>query len=177
MRRRCTEAGFTLLEALLAVFILAGASALVAVNLPPPEPALAHEARTFAARLTVASEEAVVSGRPVGVVIDEAGYGFRRRVAGEWRPIADDPTLAPRAWPADAEVEISRDGARLDRARLAGLERGGEARETRTPAPSLRFDPEGAASGLTLTLHDAEGGYTVAVDAAGAVSLLADGEG
>jgi general secretion pathway protein H len=168
-----SQAGYTLLEFLLALAILGAASALVVVNMPPPDPTLEREARTFAARLVAASDEAVVTGLSVGVDIDDAGYAFRRRVAGQWRGIADDPALAPRAWPEGATALVVREGERLRRFPRAGF-----LSDERIPAaPDLRFDPVGAATSFTLDLADAERGYRITVDPAGAVTLRASGEG
>jgi type II secretion system protein H len=163
-----TQAGYTLLEALLALAVIGAASALVVANMPPPEPTLAAEARTLAARLTLAGEEAVVSGLAIGVDVDEAGYRFRRRVAGAWRAIEREPGLEPRAWPAGVSVETQREGAPVRRGRLAGLPRD----ETAPATPVGRFDPTGAATALTFELRDDAHAYRIAVDPAGAVTLV-----
>lgn len=176
---RRAQAGSTLLEVLLAVTIVAAGSALVAANMPPPEPSLAREARTFAARLSTAADEAVISGRPIGVDVDATGYGFRRRDAGEWLPIADDPTLARRAWTSGVSVTVLREGARLDRGRLAGLDESSPRSAFGAPAPAApvgRFDPTGSATALTLDLRSADGAWRVAVGVDGAVSLTQVGE-
>jgi type II secretion system protein H len=165
---RTREAGHTLLEVLLALAIVGAASALVVTRLPAPEPELGRAAHGFAARLAAASEEAVVSGLPVGVSVDAEGYAFSRRVAGEWRAILDDPTLAPRRWPVGTAVVAAREGERLGGLRRDLLE---------PPAPDLRFDPVGSATAFTLDLTDAERGYRVRVDAGGVVTFAAVGEG
>jgi general secretion pathway protein H len=164
---------------MLALVILGAASALVAVNMPPPEPTLAREARVLAARLQAAGEEAVVSGTPVGVDLDAAGYRFRRRMARDWRPIADDPMLAPRTWPAGVRVEIIRDGARLDRSRLEGLESSDFAgfEADALPPPALRFDAVGAATELALDLRDGSRAFRITVAANGEIALAALGPG
>jgi general secretion pathway protein H len=153
----------------MALVIVGAASSLVAINMPAPEPPLAAEARTLAARLTVAADEAIVSGRPVGVTLDETGYAFRRRVAGAWRAIDDDPTLAPRTWPEGADVETVRDGVRLTAPPSLGD-------APRAAAPAVRFDPEGAATAIDIVLRDDREAFHVVVDHAGVVSIVAEEE-
>lgn len=169
-----SERGATLVEVLLAVTVAAAGSALVVATLPAPEPGLAREARLLAARLATAADEAVISGRPIGVEIDEAGYAFRRRDAGEWRPIADDPSLAARAWPTDVAVSVALEGAGLDGARLADLPAQGFPAEA---APVGRFDPTGSASALSLRLEGPDGAWRVSVGVDGVVSLASAEEG
>jgi general secretion pathway protein H len=174
--RRDAQAGYSLLEVLLTLAIIGAASTLVVAQLPAPEPTLAAEARTLAARLTLAGEEAVISGQPLGVDVDEAGYRFRRRVAGEWRAIADEPGFAPRAWPAGVTVEMTREGERVARARLRQLELTEDEADARA-SPVGRFDPTGAATALTVEISEGRRLYRIAVDVGGAVSLLAEGDG
>jgi type II secretion system protein H len=182
-RGHAAQAGYTLLEVTLAITILAVASALVVVNMPRPAPTLEREARTLAARLQAAGQEAVVGGTPVGVDVDETGYRFRRRLAGAWRPIADDLTLHSQAWSEAVMVKVEREGSALDRSRLAGLEEPAagsyldteRSRDTkrRDPAPLLLFDSVGSATELSLDLSDAKGGggYHITVAADGAISF------
>jgi general secretion pathway protein H len=171
-----SQSGSTLLEVLLAVTIVAAGSAVVVANIPKPEPTLAREAQAFAARLSAAADEAVLSGLIVGVDVDEAGYGFRRRDAGAWRAIADAPALAPRVWASEVTVTVVREGVRFDRERLVDLGLDAPSRalgESEPPAPVGRFDPTGSATALAVDLASPEGSWRIEVGADGAVSLSA----
>lgn len=175
-----SEAGSTLLEVLLAVTIVAAGSALVIANMPPPEPTLAREATTFAARLQAAADEAVISGQPIGLDVDATGYGFRRRDAGAWREIAGDRSLARRTWASDVAVTVVREGEQLGRKRLEdlGLEDRESAFGESGPAdPVGRFDPTGSATALQLELRSADDAWRITVGVDGAVTLDDVGEG
>lgn len=178
-RAWCAEAGSTLLEVLLAVTIVATGSAIVVANMPAPEPTLAREATVLAARLAAAADEAVISGQPIGLDVDAAGYGFRRRDAGAWRPIMDDPSLARRAWAAGVSASVVREGARLDRERLVDIgidDKPSAFTESAAAAPVGRFDPTGSATQLRLDLRSEDGVWRITVGVDGAVSVGEAGE-
>ena len=68
--------GFTLVELMVVIAIIGVAAGAVLLSMPDPRPTLAVEAERFAARLTLAREEAVMTNRPVALRADAAGYGF-----------------------------------------------------------------------------------------------------
>jgi len=55
--------GFTLVELMVVIAIIGVAAGAVMLSMPDPRPTLAVEAERFAARLTLAREEAVGRGR------------------------------------------------------------------------------------------------------------------
>jgi general secretion pathway protein H len=88
--RRRHEAGFTLVE-LMVVLVIVGLMASVAVMTVPRGPSLAAQADQFAARLTRAKEEAVLTNRAIGVRLTAQGYAFRARTADGWVALDSGP--------------------------------------------------------------------------------------
>jgi general secretion pathway protein H len=85
---RTAEHGFTLIELMVVLVIVALATAAVVVALPSGSRGLRGEATAFAARAVAARNAAIVSGRPVRVVADAGGYRVEERRAGKWQPWA-----------------------------------------------------------------------------------------
>lgn len=77
--------GFTLIELMVVLVIVALASAAVAVSLPSGSRGLRGEASAFATRAVAARNAAIVSGRPVRVLADAGGYRVEERRAGKWQ--------------------------------------------------------------------------------------------
>ena len=122
------ERGFTLIELMVVVAIIALASATVVFAWPDPRGSLRTEAERFAARVRAAQDLAVMQARPVALVARADGYRFERRAGGRWQVIGQRP-LAPQAWSAGATA-------------LVGT--AGEARAV--------FDPTGVGDPLDVTL-------------------------
>jgi general secretion pathway protein H len=97
--------GFTLVELLVVLFIIALMSAAVLAALPDSG-ALTAEAERFAARASAARERAVMDNRPIAIRVDQAGYAFDWRQSGEWRQIEARP-FAPHRWNEGTRVEAS----------------------------------------------------------------------
>ena len=58
------------------VAIIGLAAGAVVLSVPDPRPSVAAEAERFAARLSRAREESILTNRPVAVEATSAGYGF-----------------------------------------------------------------------------------------------------
>jgi type II secretion system protein H len=95
--------GFTLLEVLVVVAILALAAGIAAVTLTSdPRGAGLREARRFAGALEYAANRAQWSNETLGVSADGRGWRFWRRADdARWLPLDDDDVLAPRTLAAD----------------------------------------------------------------------------
>ena len=122
------ESGFTLVELMVVVAIIATMSAAVIVVWPDPRGDLRQEAERLAARAGAARDMAVIESRPTALILGPAGYGFSRRERGAWVPITQKP-LGQRAWGEGVAVLSSTTG---------------EARVT--------FDSTGIADPATVTL-------------------------
>lgn len=88
------SSGFTLVELMIVVTLIALASAAVAFALPDPRGRLDDDATRFAARARAAHDLAIIEGRSVSIWVAGGGYGFDRHAAGGWQAIADTPLRA-----------------------------------------------------------------------------------
>lgn len=118
-RRVASEAGFTLVELMVALAIMGLAAAAVVMTLPDGGGALRDEADRLSARIAAVRDLAVVEGRGTAAVVQASGYGFERRQAGEWQPL-QDRAFRWREWPAGVSFTMSGEGvqARIQFSRL-----------------------------------------------------------
>jgi general secretion pathway protein H len=93
--------GFTLVEVLVVVVIIAALVGLVAVKLAPDaRAALREEALRLAALLAHARDEAIATGAPLAWQRTERGYRFLQRAPDRtWVAVDRDPSLRPRELP------------------------------------------------------------------------------
>lgn len=79
------DAGFSLVELMVALGVLGLLTAAVVLSLPPAGGSPATEASRFAARAAAVRDGAIVTGTPQRLWVAPSGYGVERRVEGEWR--------------------------------------------------------------------------------------------
>lgn len=103
--------GFTLVELLVVITIVALLSGAVALTLPDPRGRLTEDAARFAARVRAAHDSAIIEARSVSVWVSAQGYGFDRRAGGSWQPISEKPLRVSR-WAADIRALIASDEPR-----------------------------------------------------------------
>ena len=140
------RSGFTLVELLMVVAIIGLAAGAVVLSVPDPRPSVAQDAERFAARLSRARDEAILSNRPVAVETTPAGYGFTVFDGAAWSPLSDGP-FGPETWTPGTTVASAAEPVRLV------------------------FDPTGVAEPATLTLTRDGRRRTVTIDGAGEVRL------
>lgn len=99
-RARPDANGFTLVELMVVLAIMALAATAVVLTIPGEERTVRSEADRLAARIAAARDVAVIEGRSVAVNFAPSGYGFERRVAGEWQPLPGR-AFEQRNWPGD----------------------------------------------------------------------------
>lgn len=88
---RSAQQGFTLVELLVVLAIVGLATSAVILAMPPRTSALMAERDALALRLAALRDEAVVSGRPIGLELRGSGYRFSVLRDGEWVQIVDRP--------------------------------------------------------------------------------------
>jgi len=138
--------GFTLVELLMVVAIMGLAAGAVVLSVPDPRPSVAADAERFAARLSRAREEAILSNRPVAVEATAAGYAFSAFDGAAWSPLDEGP-FGPETWTAGTTVAPA------------------------APPARIVFDPTGVADSAALTLTRDRHSRTITVDGAGEVTL------
>lgn len=108
MRQRASFAlrsGFTLLEILVVVAILAIVAGLVVASIDGDERGtLDREARRFAGAVSYAARRAELRHETLGVSGEDAAWRFWLRSEGRWRALSDDEPLAARSLPASFGV-------------------------------------------------------------------------
>ena len=155
--RRDAVAGFTLVEILVAVAIVAIVSAAAFLAWRGGDAgALRRDAERFAGALEYAAQRAQWRHEDLGVSVDASGYRFWQRDAerAAWVPLAGDDVLVARAWPDGSElVAAARAGRALPPATLVALRADG------------RNDP------LTIVLAAGEARWRVDADPLNRVSV------
>lgn len=161
---RGRDAGISLIEILVGVSILAVVAFAVSLSMAPVRSPLQASTEALAARLQVASQEAIISGAPVGLVIHEfgAGYGFYRYVDQRWWPLADHPALQSRALPDSVRL-VARDVMYVARDEVGG----DGAAEEAGAVPVIWFDPAGLTEPFRLRLQSAGGSVDLDWQASG----------
>ena len=145
-----SEAGFTLVELLVALVIIGAMSAMVVLAMPDPRGSVSQDAEALAARLVAARDLAIVGGRDIGVRFDGRGYGFARRRREGWQSLTEK-ALQPRNWSngVNAEAQIE----------------GGDA---------LVFDATGLATPAVISLRREGRAADVRISMAGGVAVDVD---
>lgn len=146
------EAGFSIVELMTVLFIIAAVTSMVILTLPPRQPQGEVEGERLVMAIERASEQALVSGIAHGIRTRPDGYEIVRRVNGAWTPIAGSQHRFERG------------------VRLAAAVDG----EAPPEGPTLVFDPLGMAAGGPLNLVDGDRGWTLELSP-GAVPVLAGG--
>lgn len=91
-----SERGFTLIELMVVVTIIAIASAAVVLTIPGDRAQVREQAERFALRLAGARDQAIIGARPVRVSASTGGYAFERRSQGRWQGWEDKPFVTTR---------------------------------------------------------------------------------
>ena len=108
---RC-ERGFTLLELLVVLVLMAVATTLISINATPdPRQSLVEEAQRLGQLVTLASDEARIRQQPISWEGDLNGYRFVSEPGGERRLLNDDDLLHERTWQRPLTLlAVSREG-------------------------------------------------------------------
>jgi general secretion pathway protein H len=169
-RAYARNAGFTLIEVMVVLTIIAVLTGMVALRLGNRGREVQHERelRRLQQAITLAAEEAIIQGRPYGLAVSAHDYRFCRRERGSWTPIEADRALAPHLLPENLVLQIE---SELPSSASAAGDRDAEG-----ACPMIRLFPSGEAEPLQLTLRDTTGELHsgLALAMTGKVMRLAD---
>jgi len=140
--------GFTLVELMVVLAVIAVAGTAVLLTQPGDQQRLSREAERFGARLVRAQEEAILGTRSIQVVASEQGYAFARQRFAQWEPLVERP-FGDVAWEQGTLPRLTRD----------------------LPEVRFDFDPSGIASPAALVLTRGHSTMQVSVDAEGKVTV------
>lgn len=116
MRRPRHAGGFTLLEILVAIAIIAilTGAALIVLGGFGRQNDTQTTAEQLAALLRLAAEESVLTGREIGLRVDDGQFSFLVLADNAWLPLDSDPLFRSRPLPEQLTVEIVMNGAPVE---------------------------------------------------------------
>lgn len=134
--RSQAQAGFSLVEILVVVFLMGLMSAVVVLSFPSRNVGPDDQAQQLAAKLRLASQDSITTGRTLGARVTDSDYGFYALRLGLWQAITNDRMMTAGYWDDGTVVTV-------DLGELA------------TPAEqaTIVFDPMGVVTRFTITLE------------------------
>ncbi|MET0026574.1 MAG: type II secretion system minor pseudopilin GspH [Candidatus Thiodiazotropha sp.] len=158
--RACRIRGFTLIEVMTVVFIIAIVINIVAISIGRNTPAdrLKEEANRLTSLIQLASEEALLRSVLIGVDITEQRYGFLALTEGNWEPVSDD-LFRDRELPEPMELSI------------ATSLRPGDDEDKRTPEVILMNSGEMTPFEMKISSRDVESYYRLTGNEVGELAL------
>ena len=96
-RSRPAEAGFTLVELMIVLAVMGLLAGVAVWRLPAGDGRVRSDAVALSSRIAAARDQAILSGRPIALEVDAAGYRFVQRGQEGWQPVAE-PALRERQW-------------------------------------------------------------------------------
>lgn len=109
MRKSQPQLGFTLLELLVVVVIVAilFTYTTLAIRSDSPEDLIKKEALKMERLVQLALEEAILRGEEYAIEVNTDSYRILHFFNNRWTPLTDDKILAPRELPQDMELEMT----------------------------------------------------------------------
>jgi len=108
-----TQAGFTLLEVLVVVFIIGIVLSIAVISLPTDhEKALQTEAERIDALIGLAQQEAIIRDREIALEVKTDGYRFLIQDGAAWIPMPD-ANFRPRTLEEPMRLDLVMDGVPL----------------------------------------------------------------
>jgi len=106
--------GFTLIEILVVVVIVAVLMGAITLSFPPTGTKLLKEnADRFTALIKLAQDEAILQSREMALVVSENGYAFFRNEENNWVAFSDAP-FKKRSFPPGFNTSLYLDGISIN---------------------------------------------------------------
>lgn len=124
---KARSAGFTLIEILVVMVILAIIVSTIAVSASPnPATQARLETERLTALFALAQEEAQLRGKTLGWEIttlqaDRVGYRFLERQGRTWQVLTGIDALRPRVWPLATVIQMSQAGRAVTQIEFAAI--------------------------------------------------------
>ncbi len=150
------SAGFTLVEVMATLAIIALVASSVLLMSPGADSRLRSALERLAARIDLASDQSILMNRQLAFVATNEGYHFERLDEDGWRRLETVPSLGFQPWPADEAPQIEMPEP---------AERDSETRRL------ARFDPLGGSTSMRLRFGEAGSGWRVEIDEQGEVRV------
>ncbi|TKB47644.1 type II secretion system protein GspH [Ferrimonas sediminicola] len=180
MERPRHQSGFTLLEIML-VLVLIGVAAMsvtLTVGGDPRQETLDKAANEFAAVVSMALEESVISGQELGLVVESDHYLFTRfnLDKNDWELLGGDRLYRERRMPVGVTLTLSVEGMPLkqsdeDDESEFGLDRSlfekSDEEKLKTPEPQLILLPSGEITPFTLQFEEVSARPTLVIELEG----------
>lgn len=106
------ENGFTLVELLVAITVMALLASAVVLTMPSSSGGADRAVSQFAARAAAARDQAILSGRPIGLWVTPSGYGFESLQGGAWQPLTQKP-LQQTNWGGEVQAAVGAGAGRV----------------------------------------------------------------
>lgn len=113
-KMRNNAKGFTLIEIMVVIVIVALIAGTVMLSFPPVGDKLLKEhAERFSALISLAQDEAILQSTEYALEVTPTGYSFYFNDNNRWQKI-DEPPFAPRTLPSNISSKMYLDGISID---------------------------------------------------------------
>lgn len=151
-RRRVRDAGFTLVEILVVLFIMALATSVVILSVEPPKSSIEKQAERLSVELNALAQDGLISGSVNAAGFSEEGYALYSFENSEWTERVSGE------WQDNYRLTLKRASAKLDIPKKTD--------------PIIMFQPTGLSTPFELTLSDSEITYALKTEGDGRVELV-----
>lgn len=146
------ELGFTLVEILTVLFILALTTSVAMLSINPPKAAIEKQAEQLTFELNALAQDGLISGSVTAAGFSKEGYTLYSFENSEWAERMSGE------WQDSYRLTLTRASARLDM--------------PKTTEPLVLFQPTGLSTPFELTLSDRETKFSLTTEGDGRVELI-----
>lgn len=140
------QSGFTLIEVLAVLFIIAMMAGAVVMSLPPKQDPLYEQGKTLATRIGLAAQTGLIEQQAMGVSFTKKGYTILKYTDQAWEIIEEFEFEGDRA----PDLELRENEAPVD------LEQA-----EKSEIPVIRYDTTGLGTAFELYLTSGSSGFVI----------------